>query len=131
MGAKSGVDAMAKTFPMALKTIEDVAAEFTPLRIQGTHMACLDPEMQDLIKYAIIDCGFVGITTTPTQRLIFTLLTTAARQHAINTAFESMTPEQKQECEKAIRAANPPPQNKKAAADDKYAELINKSLFFS
>lgn len=60
LGAKTNVDAMAKTFPLVLKVVEELAAQFTPLKIQGTHAVCFEPDVQDMIKYTIIDSGFAG-----------------------------------------------------------------------
>lgn len=105
LGAKTQVDGMAKMFPMVLKTVEDLAAEFTPLRIQGTHAVCYDPEVQDLIKYTLIDMGLAGISSTPQQRLVFTLITAAVQRHTINSAIEAMNPAQKEAYFKAMAAA--------------------------
>ena len=116
LGARTNVDAMAKSFPMILQVVEQLAAQFTPLRIQGTHLVCNDPDVQDMIKYTIIDCG-LGISSTPQQKLVFKLLSTALQMHVMNTAIESMTPEQKANMAQAMNAAAAKP------ADDKYADL--------
>lgn len=106
LGAKTNVEAMAKTFPLMLKAVEELAAQFTPLRIQGTHAVCFEPDVQDMIKYSIIDMGLAGVSSTPQQRLLFTLVSTAMRQHTLNSALESMTPEQKSAYFKAVSTAN-------------------------
>lgn len=123
LGAKTNVEGMAKSFPMLIKAIEDLAAQFTPLRIQGTHNTCYDPDVQDMIKYTIIDSGLAGLNSTPQQRLMFTLFSAAARQHAMNSAIESMTAEQKAAYYKAMGvntapATEPPPEQ-----NNKYADL--------
>ena len=117
LGAKTNVDAMAKSFPLLLKAAEELIAQFTPLRIQGTHAVCFEPDVQDMIKYTIIDSGLAGINSTPQQRLAFTLISTAMRQHAVNSAIESMTAEQKQAYAKAMAP------KQEAAVDSKYADL--------
>lgn len=104
LGAKTNVEAMTKTLPMILKAVEDLSAQFTPLRIQGTHLVCFEPEVQDMIRYCIIDSGLGGITSSPQQRLLFTLLTTAVRQHTINSMVEAMSPEQKQAMASSLQA---------------------------
>lgn len=113
LGSKTAVDTLAKNSPLMLKMVEDMLAEFTPLRIQGTHMVCFDPDMQDLIKFTIIDSGIGGISMTPQQRLATTLMMTAFQRHTINTlaAPPQQTPG--------------PPQQPEAtpATDDKYAGL--------
>lgn len=121
LGAKTNVEAMAKSFPIALKAIEDLAAQFTPLRIQGTHNVCFEPDVQDMIKYTIIDCGLAGVASTPQQRLAFTLLTAAMRQHTINSMLESMSPEQRQATIAAMARGNAAPEN--SEADAKFADL--------
>ena len=108
---------MAKSFPLLLKAAEELIAQFTPLRIQGTHAVCFEPDVQDMIKYTIIDSGLAGINSTPQQRLAFTLISTAMRQHAVNSAIESMTAEQKQAYAKAMAP------KQEAAVDSKYADL--------
>ena len=119
LGAKTNVEAMAKTFPLMLKAVEELAAQFTPLRIQGTHAVCYEPEVQDMIKYTIIDSGLAGISSSPQQRLAFTIISSAMRQHTLNSALEAMTAEQKQAYSKAMNTAGSqqPPEN------DKYADL--------
>jgi len=132
MGAKTNVEAMAKTFPLMLKAVEELTAQFTPLRIQGTHAICFEPDVQDMIKYTIIDSGIAGIHSTPQQRLAFTLISAAMSRHAINSAMESMTAEQKQAMAKAMNPAQPPtvsqpkpsvPKGTSFQDDDKYADL--------
>jgi hypothetical protein len=109
-GAKTNVEATAQTVPAILKTIEDLAAQFTPLRIQGTHEVCFRPDVQDMIKYTIIDSGF-GINSTPQQKLAFTLIMTAVHRHTVNSSLEAMTPEQRQGLEAVMRRAGEPPVN--------------------
>lgn len=125
LGAKTNVEAMAKTFPLVLKAVEELAAQFTPLKIQGTHAVCFEPDVQDMIKYTIIDSGIAGIHSTPQQRLAFTLISAAMRQHAINSAIESMTSDQKQAMARAMNPPTPQTQQPTASAPmpDKYADL--------
>lgn len=123
LGAKTNVEAMSKTFPMVVKAIEDLAAQFTPLRIQGTHAVCLEPDVQDMIKYTIIDSGLGGINSTPQQRLAFTLLTAAVRQHTLNSLVEAMSPEQKQATMDAMKRATKPVKTEGTTADPKFSGL--------
>ena len=117
LGAKTNVEAMTKTLPMILKALEDLSAQFTPLRIQGTHLVCLEPDIQDMIKYTIIDSGLGGITSSPQQRLAFTLLTTAVRQHAINSAIESMSPDQRRHLQNATQSDGAVPSSVRCHGD--------------
>lgn len=130
LGAKTNVDALARSFPMALKTVEDLLASLTPLRIQGTHRVCADPEVQDLVKFCIIDSGLAGINSTPQQRLAFTLLTAALQCHVMNSAVESMSAEQKSALAAAMNKTQPSTGQSqpnsvgtKTENDDKYADL--------
>lgn len=122
LGAKTNVEVMAKSFPMALKTVEDLLASVTPLRIQGTHRVCADPEVQDLVKYCIIDSGLAGINSTPQQRLAFTFLTTALQQHVMNTAIESMSTEQKAALAAAMNRQSQPPKPEGQAPTDQKSQ---------
>jgi 23S rRNA maturation mini-RNase III len=60
-----------------------------------------------------------GIGTTPQQQLAWKLMMAAFQQHTINSAMESLTPEQKQAM---ARAMNPAPKQE-PKSDDKYADL--------
>lgn len=119
LGAKGGVDGFAAMFPHALKFVEDLVADFTPLRIQGTHEVCFQPEVQDMIKYTIIDMGFGGLQMNPTQRLALTLITTGAQRHSMNTAIEKLSPEQRAQMAADLKRV----ETKSEPVDDKYSDL--------
>ena len=129
MGAKAGVEGVALMVPNVMMWAEDVIAMFSPLRLQGTHKAFLTPEMQDLIKCACIDAGICGgLAMTPLQKIALCLMITGSQQHAMNTAIEAMTPEQRQSMAAALQARtsqqpSPPTQASTPPEDDRYANL--------
>lgn len=107
LGGVSSINTMAKSVPTIVKLTEDILAEFTPLRIQGTHLVFMQDELQDLLKYCIIDSGFASLNITPQQRLLHTFLTTAAIQHSLNSSMERLSPEQRAAIQKAAAGNNP------------------------
>lgn len=123
MGAKGGIEGLAMMMPNALKMVEDLLAMFTPLRIQGTHQACLTPDMQDAIKCALIDAGFAGISMTPIQKITGCLLMAASQRHMLNTAIEAMSPEQRQAMAAALQPTGPQQPTAAPPEDDRYANL--------
>lgn len=100
MGAKSDVEMTARSLPGIIKAIEDLTAQLSPLRIQGTHAAICSPEGQDLVKCVLIDSGMGGVGGSSWQRLAYLLISTAAQRHAINTAGQ-LTPAQSQKVAEA------------------------------
>ena len=127
MGVKAGVEGVAAMVPAAIKMAEELLAMFTPLRIQGTHKACLSPDIQDLIKCACIDAGIGGgLQMTPLHRVALCLLITGSQQHMMNTAIEAMTPEQRQSMAAALASADrgpAPPAASPPPEDDRFAGL--------
>jgi hypothetical protein len=68
MGAKQNLKMAIGGTIMAVKTVEDLVSEFTPLKIQGLHQVCNDPKVLNDIKFICIK-STGKMNTTPEQRL--------------------------------------------------------------
>jgi hypothetical protein len=77
---------------MGVKAVEDLVPQFTPLKIQGLHQVCNDPDVLDEIKFVCIK-STSKMSTTPEQRLGMRFLITAFALHNMNSSSSSkLTP---------------------------------------
>jgi hypothetical protein len=51
MGAKQNLKMAGGSAIIGVKAIEDLVTQFTPLKIQGLHQVCNDPDILDDIKF--------------------------------------------------------------------------------
>jgi hypothetical protein len=68
MGAKQNLKMAVGGAIMGIKAVEDLVVQFTPLKIQGLHQVCKDPDVLDNIKFVCIK-STSKMSTTPEQRL--------------------------------------------------------------
>jgi hypothetical protein len=68
MGAKQNLKMAVGGAIMGIKAVEDLVVQFTPLKIQGLHQVCNDPDVLDNIKFICIK-STSKMSTTPEQRL--------------------------------------------------------------
>jgi hypothetical protein len=71
---------------MGVKAVEDLVTQFTPLKIQGLHQVCNDPDVLDDIKFICIK-STSKMSTTPEQRLGMRFLITAFALHNMNSSM--------------------------------------------
>jgi orotidine-5'-phosphate decarboxylase len=86
MGAKQNLKMAVGGAITAVKTVEDLVLEFTPLKKQGLHQICNDPEVLDDLKFICIK-STSKMSTTPEQRLGMWFLITAFALHRMNSAL--------------------------------------------
>jgi hypothetical protein len=86
MGAKQNLKMAVGGAITAVKTVEDLVSEFTPLKIQGLYQICNDPEVLDDIKFICIK-STSKMSTMPEQRLGMRFLITAFALHRINSSM--------------------------------------------
>jgi hypothetical protein len=86
MGAKQNLKMAVGGAIMGVKAVEDLVVQFTPLRIQGLHQVCNDPDVLDDIKFICIK-STSKMSTTPEQRLGMRFLITAFALHNMNSSM--------------------------------------------
>jgi hypothetical protein len=85
MGAKQNLKLAVGGTIMTVKTVEDLVCQFTPLKIQGLHQVCNDPDILDDLKFCLIK-STGKISTTPEQRLGMRFLISAYALHRMNSS---------------------------------------------
>jgi hypothetical protein len=86
MGAKQNLKMAVGGAIMGVKAVEDLVTQFTPLKIQGLHQVCNDPDVLDDIKFICIK-STSKMSTTPEQRLGMRFLITAFALHNMNSSM--------------------------------------------
>jgi hypothetical protein len=86
MGAKQNLKMAVGGAIMGVKAVEDLVVQFTPLKIQGLHQVCNDPDVLDDIKFVCIK-STSKMSTTPEQRLGMRFLITAFALHNMNSSL--------------------------------------------
>lgn len=117
---KGAIDGMAARVPDMLMMAEGLIGAFTPLLLYGTHKAFRTDDMQDILKYAIIEAGLVSRTMTPMQHICMTLVQAAGQQHFANAQIVAQVRAQQaaaspQTAPSPAPAANPSPNAPKQA----------------
>jgi hypothetical protein len=85
MGAKQNLKLAIGGAIMTVKAVEDLVSQFTPLKIQGLHQICNDPDVLDDLKFCLIK-STGKMSTTPEQRLGMRFLVSAYALHRMNSS---------------------------------------------
>jgi hypothetical protein len=85
MGTKQNLKMAVGGAIMGVKAVEDLETQFMPLKIQGLHQVCNDPDVLDDIKFVCIK-STGKMSTTPEQRLGMQFLKAAFALHSINSS---------------------------------------------
>jgi hypothetical protein len=85
MGAKQNLKLAVGGTIMTVKAVEDLVCQFTPLKIQGLHQVCNDPDVLDDLKFCLIK-STGKMNTTPEQQLGMRFLVSAYALHRMNSS---------------------------------------------
>jgi hypothetical protein len=85
MGAKRNLKLAVGGAITAVKTVEDLVCQFTPLKIQGLHRVFNDPDVLDDLKFSLIKSSG-RMNTTPEQQLGMQFLIYGFAMHQINSS---------------------------------------------
>jgi hypothetical protein len=89
MGAKQNLKMAVSGAIMGIKVMEDLITQFMPLKIQGLHQVCNDPDMLNNIKFICIK-STSKMSTTPEQHLRMWFLITAFALHNMNSSMATL-----------------------------------------
>jgi hypothetical protein len=97
---------------MGIKAVEDLVMQFTPLRIQGLHQVCNNPDILDDIKFICIK-STSKMSTILEQRLGMRFLITVFALHNMNSSMATIP----------AATTDVPTQPESVDTDPKYANL--------